>query len=116
MEEGREAGKSLMKREKSTEPRTDPCMGLATLSGPVAVEEERFVAATRNLAGKKGKTERRMRLRRACVSAELGQVPSGSHTQGLWLKNRIVGSQVVGEDRSRLPIRGTFGGVRKRGR
>ena len=30
-------------------------MGLATLSGPVAVDEERLEAAARNSTGKKGK-------------------------------------------------------------
>ena len=40
---------------------------------------------------------------------ELGQVASGSATQGLQLGNRKVGSQVVSKDRSRLPGRGTVG-------
>ena len=39
-----------------------------------------------------------MRLLRAC-----GKVASGSATQGLWLGNRKVGSQVIGKNRSRLP-------------
>ena len=34
-----------------------------------------------------------MRLLRARGSAELGKVASGSATQGLWLRNRKVGSQ-----------------------
>ena len=36
-------------------------------------------------------------------TAKLGQVASGSTTQGLWLENRKMGSQVVYEDRSQLP-------------
>ena len=43
----------------------------------------------------------------------LGKVVSGSATQSLWLGDRKVGSQVVGEDQSRLPGRGA---VRKVGR
>ena len=48
-----------------------------------------------------------MRRLRACGSAELGQVASGSATQYLWLGNRKVGSQVVGKDRNQLPGKGT---------
>ena len=44
-----------------------------------------------------------MRLRRARGSAELKKVASGSATQGLWLKDRKVGSQVIVVDRSRFP-------------
>ena len=35
----------------------------------------------------------------------LGKKASGSATQGLWREDRKVGSQVIGEDRSRLPGR-----------
>ena len=42
---------------------------------------------------------------RACSLAELGEVASGSATQGLWLGDRKVGSQVSGEDRGQLPGR-----------
>ena len=71
----------------------------------MAVDEERFVAAARNSVGEK--VERRMRRLRACSSAELGLVASGSATQSLWLGNRKVGSQVVGKDRNQLPGKGT---------
>ena len=37
---------------------------------------------------------------RACDSAELRKVASGSATQGHWLRNRKVGSQVSGLDQS----------------
>ena len=37
-------------------------------------------------------------------------------TTGLWLEDRKVGSQVIGEDRSRLSGRGTVGEVRRGGR
>ena len=49
-------------------------------------------------------------------SAELSEVASGSAGQGLWLGDRKVGSQVIGEDRRRLPGRGTIGEVRRGGR
>ena len=52
----------------------------------------------------------------ACGSADLGNVASGSATQDLWLRDRKVGSQVSGIDRSRFPGRGTVGEVRRRGR
>ena len=37
------------------------------------------------------------------------KVASGSVTQGLWLGDRKVGSQVIGQDRSRYPGRRTIG-------
>ena len=57
-----------------------------------------------------------MRLFKARGSAELREVASGSATQGLWLRNGKVRSQVSGKDRSRLPGRGTVGEVRRGGR
>ena len=57
-----------------------------------------------------------MRLLRARGSAEHGKVTSGSATLGLWLGDRKVGSHVIGEDRSRLPGRGTVGELRRKGR
>ena len=54
-----------------------------------------------------------MRLLGARGSAESGKVASGFAAQGLWLADRKVGSQVVGEDRSQLPGRGTVGEVRR---
>ena len=41
--------------------------------------------------------------------AELRKVASGSATQGLWLRNGKMGSQVSGIDRSRFPGRRTDG-------
>ena len=49
-----------------------------------------------------GRTKGRVRLLRARGPVELGKVASGSATQGLWPGDRKVGSQVVGEDRSRF--------------
>ena len=46
-------------------------------------------------------------------SSELGKVASDSATQGLWLGNRKMGSQVIGEDQNRLPGRGTVGEIRR---
>ena len=57
-----------------------------------------------------------MRLLRARGSAELGKVVSGSASQGLWPGDRKVGSQLIGEHRSRLPGRGTVGEVKRGGR
>ena len=57
-----------------------------------------------------------MRPLRARGPAKLGKVAYGSATQGLWLRDRKVGSLVSGEDRSRLPGRGTVGEVRRGGR
>ena len=54
-----------------------------------------------------------MRFLTARGLAELGKVVSGSVTLGLWLGDRKVGSQVIGEDQSRLPGRGTVGEVRR---
>ena len=57
-----------------------------------------------------------MRLLRARGLAELQKVASGSATEGNWLRDRKVGSQVIGEDRSGFPGRGTIGEVRRGGR
>ena len=54
-----------------------------------------------------------MKLLRARGSAELGKIASGCSTQGLLLGNTKVGSQVIGEDQSRLPERETVGEVRR---
>ena len=56
----------------------------------------------KKLSGRERGAEGQVRLLRARGSAELGEVASGSATQGLWLRNRKVGSQVSGVDRSRL--------------
>ena len=45
--------------------------------------------------------------------AELGKVASGSAKQGLWPRNRKVGSHVSGIDRSRFPGRRTVRKVRR---
>ena len=57
-----------------------------------------------------------MRLHRARGSAKLREVASGSSTQGLWLRNGKVGSQVSSIDRSRFPGRKTVGEVRRGGK
>ena len=54
-----------------------------------------------------------MRLLKARGLAELGKVVSSSAAQGLWLRERKVGSQVIGDDRSRLPGKGAVGEVRR---
>ena len=50
-----------------------------------------------------------MRLHKVPCLAELREVAFGSATQGLWLRNGKVGSQVGGIDQSRLPGRRTVG-------
>ena len=61
----------------------------------------------------KGGAEKRTRLHMACGSADLGKVASDSAPQRLWLRDRKERSQVVGEERSRLPGKGTVGEVRR---
>ena len=58
-------------------------------------------------------TERRRRHLRARDSAELRLVASGFATQDLWLGNRKVRSQVVGENQSRFSVRGTVGKIKR---
>ena len=74
------------------------------------MDEKRSEASERNSEGE-GKAEGRVRLLKACGSAELAKVAFGSATQGLWLRDRIVGSQVISEDRSQFPGRRTVGKV-----
>ena len=50
-----------------------------------------------------------MRLPRALGAAKLGKIASASATQSFWMGDREVGSQVVGEDRSRFPRKETIG-------
>ena len=65
---------------------------------------------------KEESAEGQVKLLRARRSAELGKIASGSATQGLWLRDRKLGSQVIDEDRSRLPGRETVGEVMIGGR
>ena len=51
-------------------------------------------------SGGEGRAKGRVRFHRARSSAEHREVASGSATQGLWLKNGKVGSQVSGIDRA----------------
>ena len=46
---------------------------------------------------------------RAHSLAELRKIASGFAMQGLWLGDKKVGSQIIGEDCSQLLGRGTFG-------
>ena len=57
-----------------------------------------------------------MRLYRARGSAELSEVASGSATQGFWLRNGKVRSQVSGIDQSRFSGTRTVRKVRRGGR
>ena len=60
-------------------------------------------------SGKERRPKGRVRLLRACGSAELREGASGFAMQGLWLKNGKVGSQVSDIDQSRFPQRKTVG-------
>ena len=61
----------------------------------------------KKFSGVERRAEGLVRLFRACDSAELREVASGSAMQGLWLRNKKVGSQVIGKDRTQFPGRGT---------
>ena len=52
----------------------------------------------KKFSGRERRAKGRVRLLRACGSAELREVASGSVTQGLWLRNGKVGSQVSSID------------------
>ena len=67
-------------------------------------------------SGREWRAEGRVRLHGAGVSAELRKVASGSATQGLWLRNGKVRSQVSGVDRSRFPGGRAVGEIRRGGR
>ena len=54
-----------------------------------------------------------MRFLRARGPVELRKVASGSATQGLWLRNGKVESQLSGIDQSRHPGRRTVGEIRR---
>ena len=55
-------------------------------------EREEISGIRKKFIGGEGLAEIGMRLLRARGSAELGQIASGSATQGLWLRNRKMGS------------------------
>ena len=67
-------------------------------------------------SGREKRAKGRLRLHRARGSAELREVASGSATQGLWLRNRKVGSLVSGIDRSQFSGRRIVGEIRRGGR
>ena len=79
----------------------------------MAGDEERLEAVARNSAKKK---ESKRTSETPQGSAELREAASGSATQGLWLRNGKVRSQISGIGRSRLRGRGIAGEVRERGR
>ena len=58
--------------------------------------------------------ERQMRFSRALGATKLGKIASGSATQSFWIRDKEMGSQVVGEDRSRLARKETIGKVAER--
>ena len=91
-------------------------MGWATLSGPVAVEEERLETAAISSAGEKREQKDDWTPGTWLGGAELSEVASGSATQGLWLRNGKVRSQVSGIGRSRFPGRRTVWEIRGGGR
>ena len=74
-------------------------MGHTTLSGSVIVERRSLWQPREIQRGEAG-AERGMRRLRVRDLTGLRQVGSCSATQGLWLGDRKVGSQVFGGDRS----------------
>ena len=80
--------------------------GIANLSGPVTVEEEKLEEA-----GGEKRAEGRVRLLRARGTVEFRKVASGS--AGILVEKRKSGISGSCIDRSRLPGRKTIGGVRK---
>ena len=70
----------------------------------------------RKFSGGERRAEGRVRLLRARGSTELRKVVSGSATQGLWLRNGKVGSQVSGIDQSPFPGRRTVRKISRGGR
>ena len=77
---------------------------------------EKVGGSRKKFIGGERRAEERVRLFWARGSAELKEVASGSATQGLWMRNGKVRSQVSGVDRSRFLGRGTVGEVRRGGR
>ena len=88
-------------------------MGLETMSGPIAVDKGRFVAASRN-SKEKRESRKRKKTFQGTWSVGLGQVASSSATQGHWLEDGKVRFQVVDVDRCRLSRRKTVRKVRRR--
>ena len=70
----------------------------------------------KNFSGRERRAEGQVRLLKARGSAELRKVASGSVTQGLWLRNGKVRSQVSDIDQSRFPGRRAVEEIRRRGR
>ena len=79
-------------------------------------QTEEVWGSREKFSGRNEGAERGIRLFKARGPLELGQVASGSATQGVGLKNENVGSQVVGEDRSRRSGKRTVGKVGGGGR
>ena len=114
-------GKECKDQERLKICRKNPCQ---SEEGALAWDRQLFWASgsgqgevggsRKKFSGGEGRVKARVRLLRARGSAELKKVASGPATLGQ--RDRKVGSQVIGEDRSRLPGRGTVGEVRREGR
>ena len=63
---------------------------------PVAVDGGKIGGSRKKFRERERRAKGRVRLHKARGSAELSEVASGSATQGLWLRNGKVGSQVSG--------------------
>ena len=81
----------------------------------MAVDKE-VCGSREKFSGAEEGAEKRISPLRPRGSVELRKVASGFATQGFWLKNRKVGSQEVGNNRSRLPGRKTIREVGRGGR
>ena len=62
----------------------------------------------KKFSGGEGGAKGRVRLLRACSSAELRKVASGFAMQDLWLGDRKVRSQVISKDQSQLQERNSW--------
>ena len=74
--------------------------------------EGKVGGSRKKFSGGKG----RAKFLRTRGSAELGEVTSGCATQGFWLRDGKMGSQVIGVDQRPLPGRGIVGEIRRGGR
>ena len=76
------------------------------------VDEERSVAAAKNLAERR-ESRKRNETPQGAWPVEVGQVTSGSATQGVELGKRKVRSSMVSVNRGRLPRKRTARKVRR---
>ena len=79
-------------------------------------EQGEVRGSCKKLSRREREAKGQMKLLMARGLAKLGKVVSGSATQGLWLGDRKMGSQVIHKGQSQHPGRGTVGKVSRGGR